>query len=299
MKVLAALALMLVGAAVGIGAALLVMNDDESAEPPATASGADTGEIGTPGCDYEDTSGCVPGAELVVNDGEWLCDEPLAKYARSLGGELPLKVTARFTQPVETVAGVVDLTSGCRGDGTKAIDLVLDIQGDGRTFGGTGDALAVKIKATNIDITGSINCGPRGPGAHQDGIQALGGNDIAFVDLEVGNWEKQQSTCTGASGGIDISVGGVADIVPKNYKCIRCHVVACRRAINIGESVNTRVVDGLFRSANPAEREEPLATGETGLCSFGLSACDTLPEARKLVFERNVCDEYPYESRRR
>ena len=154
---------MLVGAAVGIGAALLVMNDDESAEPPATASGADTGEIGTPGCDYEDTSGCVPGAELVVNDGEWLCDEPLAKYARSLGGELPLKVTARFTQPVETVAGVVDLTSGCRGDGTKAIDLILDIQGDGRTFGGTGDALAVKIKATNIDITGSINCGPRGP----------------------------------------------------------------------------------------------------------------------------------------
>ena len=75
--------------------------------------------------------------------------------------------------------------------------------------------------------------------------------------------------------------------------------MACRRAINIGESVNTRVVDGLFRSANPAEREEPLATGETGLCSFGLSACDTLPEARRLVFERNVCDEYPYESRRR
>ena len=80
-------------------------------------------------------------------------------------GELPLKVTMRFTQPVETVAGIVDLTSGCRGDGTNAIDLILDIQGDGRTFGGTGDALAVKIRATNIDITGKINCGPRAPGA--------------------------------------------------------------------------------------------------------------------------------------
>ena len=138
---------------------------------------------------------------MVLTDGEWTCDQPLARYAESLGGELPLKVTARFTRPVETVAGIVDLTSGCTGDGSDAIDLILDIQGDGRTVGGTGDALTVKIEATDIDITGSIDCGPRGPGAHQDGIQALGANDIAFVDLEVGDWDEQRATCTGASAG--------------------------------------------------------------------------------------------------
>ena len=247
-KALAALALLVVGAAVGVGAAYLVLDGDDdgggSSGGDAASTAADDStedsEVDGGGCGYEDASGCVAGAELVLTDGEWTCDQPLARYAESLGGELPLKVTARFTRPVETVAGIVDLTSGCTGDGSDAIDLILDIQGDGRTVGGTGDALTVKIEATDIDITGSIDCGPRGPGAHQDGIQALGANDIAFVDLEVGDWDEQRATCTGASAGIDISLGGAAGLVPTDYQCIRCTVVACRRAINVGESVNTR-----------------------------------------------------------
>ena len=64
------------------------------------------------------------------------------------------------------------------------------------------DTLIEWVEATDIDITGSIDCGPRGPGAHQDGIQALGANDIAFVDHEVGDWDEQRATCTGASAGI-------------------------------------------------------------------------------------------------
>jgi hypothetical protein len=296
-KALAALALLVVGAAVGVSATVLVLDeDDEGGDSEGVRQVSVERELETGGgaCDYEDTSGCVPGAELVLNDGEWTCDQPLAAYARSLGGELPLKVTARFTRPVETVAGIVDLTSGCTGDGTEAIDLILDIQGDGRTVGGTGDALAVKIEATDIDITGSIDCGPRGVGAHQDGIQALGANDIAFVDLEVGDWDEQRSTCTGASAGIDISLGGAAGLVPADYQCIRCRVVACRRAINVGESENVRVVDGLFRSGNPAEREEQLATGEVGLCNFGVSACNVDPTAQNVVFEDNLCEKFPY-----
>lgn len=300
-KALAALALLAVGGAVGVGATLLVLNDDDGDSPSATAAGDGTGTGSGSGgaCDYEDTSGCEAGAEIVLNDGEWTCDQPLAEYAESLGGSLPLKVTARFTTYVETVAGIVDLTSGCTGDGTDEIDLILDIQGDGRTVGGTGDALTVKIEATDIDITGSIDCGPRGPGAHQDGIQALGASDIAFVDLEVGDWEERRSTCTGASAGIDISLGGAADLTPTDYRCIRCRVVACRRAINVGESVNTQVTDGRFRSGNPEEREEELATGEIGLCAFGVSTCNVDTTAQDNVFEGNVCDKFPYENRRR
>jgi hypothetical protein len=306
-KALAALALLVVGAAVGVGATYLVLDDDgddgggggtgSAASTAPDDDGTDDGEGGA--CGYEDARGCEAGAELVLDNGEWTCDQPLARYAESLGGELPLKVTARFTRPVETVAGIVDLTSGCTGDGSDAIDLILDIQGDGRTVGGTGDALAVKVEATDIDITGSIDCGPRGPGAHQDGIQALGANDIAFVDLEVGDWDEQRATCTGASAGIDISLGGAAGLVPTDYQCIRCTVVACRRAINVGESVNTRVTNGRFRSGNPAERDEELANGEVGLCDFGVSTCNVDPTAQNVVFEDNLCEKYPYGSGRR
>ena len=100
-KALAALALLVVGAAVGVGATVFVLDDDDggtafgtSAEDgPANGTGS-----GNAGCDYDDTSGCAAGAELVLNDGEWTCDQPLARYAESLGGELPLKVTARFSR---------------------------------------------------------------------------------------------------------------------------------------------------------------------------------------------------------
>ena len=294
-KALAALALLVVGAAVGVGATYLVLDDDgddgggggtgSAASTAPDDDGTDDGEGGA--CGDENARGCEAGAELVLDNGEWTCDQPLSLYAESLGGELPLKVTARFTRPVETVAGIVDLTSGCTGDGSDAIDLILDIQGDGRTVGGTGDALAVKVEATDIDITGSIDCGPRGPGAHQNGIQALGAT-ARTIDLAVGDWEEQRATCTGASAGIDISLGGAAGLVPTDYQCIRCTVVACRRAINVGESVNTRVTDGRFRSGNPAERDEELANGEVGLCDYGVSTCNVDPTAQNVVFEDNL-----------
>ena len=67
-----------------------------------------------------------------MTDEQWRCRQPLARYARELGGALPLKVTAKFTTFVETSGPVIDLREGCTGDGTEAVDLILDIQGDGR-----------------------------------------------------------------------------------------------------------------------------------------------------------------------
>jgi hypothetical protein len=250
-------------------------------------------------CDHADTSGCAPGSELILTDDQWRCTQPLEQVAREVGGTLPLKVTAKFTTFVETSGPVVDLREGCEGDGTDAIDLILDIQGDGRTKGGINDALSVKLDAHDIDITGNIDCGPRAEGSHQDGIQAQGARNISFVDLEIGDWDDQRATCTGAEAGIGISLGGVADIIPTGHKCIRCRVIACRRGINIGASVGTEIVDSRFRSGNPAEREEQLATGIVGLCSFAVSTCEFQPTAREYVFDDandpSVCDEYPYE----
>jgi hypothetical protein len=288
----------------GVAAGYFVFSSDDE-EPPGTQaeSGPETGSEPQPeptgSCDLDDTSGCVPGAELVLTDEQWRCRQPLARYAQELGGALPLKVTARFTTFVETSGPVIDLRERCTGDGSEAVDLILDIQGDGRTRGGTGDALSVKLTARDLDITGNIDCGPREEGSHQDGIQAMGGRNITFVDLEVGDWDEERSTCTGATGGLDISSGGLAETRPVDYTCIRCRIIACRRGFSTDGSLKVRVTDSAFRSGNPAEREEPLETGVVGLCDFGLSACEIHPGAREVVFERNDCDEYPYEARRR
>jgi hypothetical protein len=288
----------------GVAAGYFVFSSDDEEPPstqaePGTETDPETQPEPTGSCDLEDTRGCVPGAELTLTDEQWRCRQPLALYAQELGGALPLKVTATFTTFIETSGPVIDLREGCVGDGTEAVDLILDIQGDGRTRGGTGDALSVKLTARDLEITGNIDCGPREEGSHQDGIQAQGGRDITFVDLEVGDWGAERSTCTGATGGLDISSGGLAETRPVDYACIRCRVIACRRGFSTDGSLGVRVTDSAFRSGNPAERKERLATGETGLCNFGLSACEIHPGARDVVFERNVCDEYPYEARRR
>ena len=208
-------------------------------------------------------------------------------------------MTARFTRPVETVAGIVDLTSGCKGDGTEAIDLILDIQGDGRTVGGTGDALAVKIEATDIDITGSIDCGPRGPSAHQDGVQALGANDIAFVDLEVGDWGTQRATCTGASAGIDISLGGAAGLRPDR---LQVHPLQGRR-LPAGDQ--RRRVGGRpgHRRALPLRQSGRASRGagkrRRGPLQLHRLAVQRRPDRRRRRLRGEPVREYPYGAGRR
>ena len=304
MRLALTLSALVLGVGAGLAAGYFVFSSDDEEQPTAGAESGPRTESepepeGEAACDLENTRGCVPGAELVLTDEQWRCRQPLARYAQELGGTLPLKVTATFTTFVETSGPVIDLRESCTGDGTDAVDLILDVQGDGRTRGGTGDAVSVKLTARDLEITGNVDCGPRQAGSHQDGIQAQGGRDITFVDLEVGDWDAERSTCTGATGGLDISSGGLAQTRPVDYRCIRCRVMACRRGFSTDGSIGVRVTDSAFRSGNPAEREQPLATGEVGLCDFVLSACEIHPGAREVVFERNVCDEYPYEARRR
>jgi hypothetical protein len=289
--VLAAVAL---GIGAGVTVGFLAFSSDDGETPPGQAAP----EPPPPQCNHENTRGCEPGAEIEIVDSQWRCRGPLADYAEQAGGTLPLKVTARFTTFVNTSGPVIDLREGCTGDGTQAIDLILDVQGDGRTRGGVNDGLSVKLTASEIDITGNIDCGPRLAISHQDGVQAQGGSRIAFVDLEVGDWDARRATCTGASGGIDISEGGIEGGIPSFYECIRCRVVACRRALNVGISQDVRIIDSSFRSGNPAEREEVLATGVVGLCSFAVDTCWAPPTvAVNRVLKDPFCDAYPYESR--
>ena len=98
----------------------------------------------------------------------------------------------------------VRLDAGCVGDGTNAIDLVLSINGDGRTYGPQEDAIRVMNElpgASNLQISGYANCGRKEiTEIHQDGIQVLGGTNITWVDFRVGNYDAGLSTCQGAGG---------------------------------------------------------------------------------------------------
>ena len=84
------------------------------------------------------------------------------------------------------------------------------MDGNGRTRGGTADAIKVREDPHDIQITGSANCGPQGVGPdrrpdtdddqHQDGAQIQGGNRIEFIDFRWGKWKKRKATCQGAAG---------------------------------------------------------------------------------------------------
>ena len=84
------------------------------------------------------------------------------------------------------LVGAVQLGTGCVGDGTTATDIVLDIRGDGRTYGPGDDAIRVmnaRPGASNLQVEGHADCGGRVGDAHQDGIQVRGGTNVYVPQL--------------------------------------------------------------------------------------------------------------------
>ena len=114
------------------------------------------------------TSGCIPGTTVRLTDARFLCDRPLSSY-----GTLPLKVDLDFT-PGRRFGenGAIDLYTGCAGDGNPTtIDLIVDVEGDGVTYGPGVDAFKVRQGAgysAGIQLTGHVDCGPRyAPDVHR------------------------------------------------------------------------------------------------------------------------------------
>ena len=166
------------------------------------------------------TSGCVPGTTVTVTNAKWTCNRPLSSY-----GTLPIKVVVKYTRTTSE-NGAVDLVGGCVGDSNaSSIDLILDVQGDGRTVGNTVDAVKLRLNPRNIQITGRANCGPRTPGAHADGIQNQGSTNITFADFQIGNYDAGLATCQGA-GGIAFWTGS-----PQMH-FVRGKFVGCNHALN-------------------------------------------------------------------
>jgi hypothetical protein len=208
----------------------------------ATAGGAQGLETAALDCTVASTAGCVAGRTLTLRNRKFFCNRPLARW-----GRLPLKVVVNFTRGRRFGAnGAIDLYTGCAGDANPAtIDLIVDVRGNGRTYGPGNDAFKVRRGAgynRGIQVTGTVQCGPRYTRAsHQDGVQVQGGRNITFVDFNVGRYNLGRSTCQGAGGAFFYSGGGT------NIDVVRGRYIACNHSLLTGRGTGA-VVRARFRS---------------------------------------------------
>ena len=153
----------------------------------------------------------------------------------------------------------MQLGDGCVGDGTNATDLVLDIRGDGRNYGPGDDAIRIMNDlpgASNLQIEGRANCGPRAVGSHQDGVQVLGGTNITFRNFQIGNYDAGLSTCQGAGGAFFYSMNS------SNIRVEGGKFIACNHSLFAG-APSGHVSGAMFRSGR-SDGTDPVCVGYAG-----------------------------------
>ncbi|MGH2994721.1 MAG: hypothetical protein ACRDN6_05370 [Gaiellaceae bacterium] len=210
-------------------------------------------------CTVASTSGCVPGTTLTFTDSRFLCNRALSSY-----GRLPLKVVLNFTPGrLFGEQGALDLFSGCAGDSDpNSIDLIVDVKGDGRTYGPGVDAVKVRQQAgytSSIQLTGHVDCGPKYTSSeHQDGVQLQGGRNITFVDFSVGDYDAGRSTCQGAGGAVFYS--SVAGYAPTNIDVVRGKYIACNHSLFTNTGTSGDITGAMFRSGR-TDGTDPICNG--------------------------------------
>jgi chitodextrinase len=210
-------------------------------------------------CTVASTSGCVPGSTITLTDTQWVCNRAISSY-----GRLPLKVVVNYTPGRKYGGnGAIDLVSGCAGDGNDStIDLILDVKGDGRTYGPGIDAMKVRQTAgytAGIQLTGRVDCGPKYTASeHQDGVQLQGGRNIAFVDFYVGNYDTGMSTCQGAGGAFFYS--GAGGYSPQNIDIVRGKYIGCNHSLYTNAGTSGDITGAMFRSGR-TDGTDPVCVG--------------------------------------
>ena len=235
-------------------------------------------------CTVDVTTGCTPRTTLSFTDETWTCSRPLARY-----GKLPIKVIATFTNNLTRFG--VRLDPGCTGDrDPSTIDLILDVRGDGQTYGTADDAIRITNAspgASNIQITGHADCGKKQSAFHQDGIHAIGGTNITFVDFTIGDWNTGVATCQGAGGAVFYS--GATGVAPRNMTVIRGRYITCNHGLLDGHGLATSPTGSVgsagFRTGR-SDRATGLCIDEaTGRPYVASRPCIT---TNRLVTERNL-----------
>jgi hypothetical protein len=169
----------------------------------------------------------------------WECRGRLRNY-----GRLPIKVISNMPNPGN---GDAIRLIGCRGDGDRGtVDLILDVNGNGRDRGTAFDAVRIGMDARDLVVTGDVECGARhtNPNIHQDIVQALSGRNIYFRDFTSGHPRRGRWTCWGAGGGWYVTWANGR--IPTNLICNRCRLATYNQNLRIDESVHSGAKNSLF-----------------------------------------------------
>jgi hypothetical protein len=210
-------------------------------------------------------SALAPG-RVIRTRRSWECTGRLRRY-----GRLPIKVISNMPNPGN---GDAIRLIGCRGDGNRrTVDLILDVNGNGRDRGTAFDAVRIGMDARDLVVTGDVECGARhtNPNIHQDIVQALSGRNIVFRKFTSGNPGRGRWTCWGAGGGWYVSHANGR--VPRNLICKRCRLATYNQNLRIDRSIHS----GAKRSVFGFSRSYGIFIG---------------PEARRPVNKRNRVIEY-------
>src|SRR3990167_2621246 len=170
-----------------------------------------------------DEGDCVVGTTINVPANQlWFCNQPLANF-----GPLPIRVVQTWDQPMPVGQNGIELRTGCSGDGSPAIDLIVEqsVTGVGRI----SDPLKTRMNPgpQNVDVTGFLNAsGPDavpGSGDHQDCIQFQGGAGNSFVNIKgCGDYAAGESNSQAAGGTAFFSINNSQAVI-LGGEYIGCH----------------------------------------------------------------------------
>ncbi len=169
----------------------------------------------------------------------WECTGRLRRY-----GRLPIKVVSNMRNPGD---GDAIRLIGCRGDGDRStVDLILDVNGNGRGRGTAFDAVRIGYDTRGLVVTGDVECGRRhtNPAIHQDIVQALSGRNVVFRNFTSGKRRTGRWTCWGAGGGWYVTWANGR--IPRNLICNHCRLVTYNQNLRIDQSIHSGAKHSFF-----------------------------------------------------
>ena len=155
------------------------------------------------------TTATADGATVRVWNHTWSCSSPQS------GTQVEVRITTGL--PIDAV----HIDAGCSGR--------LNV----RVWTNGADGIKLHTGAHDLQITGNITCGGRYQGRHQDGVQAMGGDNIQLGDgVNMGSfWVYCPS---GNNGALFTNSGIRQHSTPTDIVCDACDLYEHNVAVHIG-----------------------------------------------------------------
>jgi hypothetical protein len=202
---------------------------------------------------------CVVGTTITVTNALWFCAQPLSQIAAQNGGTLPVRVVQTWSIATPVGTNGIEARTGCSGDGTPAIDLIVEqyLIGAGRI----SDPFKTRMSPgpQDVDVTGFLNAsGPDatpGAGDHQDCIQFQGGRENDFVNIDgCGDYDAGVSNTQAAGGTLFFSLNN------SHARILGGEFIGCNHGLTAApdQVAPGSLVDGAkFRTVGPNKPDSP------------------------------------------